>query len=136
MPQSNDLYLQMILMTVRAKKYLCVLSEAKKLTPVQSILLIVLIPGETKSMNELSEIMGCDASNITGLVDRLESHELIERSSSDKDRRIKHIRLTDIGIKFRQHLVDGLKKSELLDLSKLSESEEVELNRLVYKILN
>ena len=87
-------------------------------------------------MNELSEIMGCDASNITGLVDRLESHELIERSSSDKDRRIKHIRLTDIGIKFRQHLVDGLKKSELLDLSKLSESEEVELNRLVYKILN
>ena len=45
-------------------------------------------------MGVLAEILQCDASNITGVVDGLESRGLVERRVSTKDRRIKHLTLT------------------------------------------
>ncbi len=48
-------------------------------------------------MHQLAEECGCDPSNITGMVDKLEEKELVRRESSPTDRRVKIIVLTESG---------------------------------------
>lgn len=53
--------------------------------------------------------MGCDASNITGIVDRLEAKDLVVRSADKSDRRVKRIARTFAGneavTRFHQELI-------------------------------
>jgi DNA-binding MarR family transcriptional regulator len=49
------------------------------------------------SMGELAELLYCDASNVTGIVDRLESRGLVERTPDPNDRRVKRLVLTQQG---------------------------------------
>jgi DNA-binding MarR family transcriptional regulator len=48
-------------------------------------------------MNMLAVRLGCDASNVTGLVDRLSRRGLLVRRQSDDDRRVRWIELTGEG---------------------------------------
>ncbi len=57
---------------------------------------------EPMPMGELARRLGCDNSNITGIVDRLESRGLIERRPSPEDRRVKLLVLTKKGEELRQ----------------------------------
>jgi DNA-binding MarR family transcriptional regulator len=52
---------------------------------------------EPLSMRELAERLYCDASNVTGIVDRLEERRLVERQMLPGDRRVKQLVLTDAG---------------------------------------
>jgi DNA-binding MarR family transcriptional regulator len=67
------------------------------LTPQQ--LLAVKILGEygAMAMSELAVQLGCDASNVTSIVDKLEVRGLAERRSSEQDRRVKTIVLSAAG---------------------------------------
>ncbi len=55
-------------------------------------------------MGRLAETLACDASNVTGLVDRLESRGLIVRQASPADRRVKVLALTPTGARLREQL--------------------------------
>lgn len=55
-------------------------------------------------MRELAERVGCDASNVTGLVDRLEERGLLQRRPLAGDRRIKLLALTEQGSEVRRRL--------------------------------
>jgi MarR family transcriptional regulator, organic hydroperoxide resistance regulator len=57
--------------------------------------------GEPRSMGELAQRLVCDASNVTGLVDRLESRGLIERRPGPDDRRVRMLVLTPAGEELR-----------------------------------
>ncbi|WP_407986894.1 MarR family winged helix-turn-helix transcriptional regulator [Kitasatospora sp. CMC57] len=48
-------------------------------------------------MRALAELLGCDASNITGIVDRLEGRGLVRREADPADRRVKVVVLTSEG---------------------------------------
>jgi DNA-binding MarR family transcriptional regulator len=48
-------------------------------------------------MRRLAEQMNCEASNLTGLVDRLESRGLVERLPDPADRRVRVLALTPKG---------------------------------------
>ena len=48
-------------------------------------------------MRAIAERLVCDASNITGIVDRLESHGFVHREVSPSDRRVKNVVTTDSG---------------------------------------
>jgi DNA-binding MarR family transcriptional regulator len=76
------------------------------LTPVQGIVLRRLDPDRPTAMNELAEALACDASNVTGLVDRLEARGLVERRPAPGDRRIKAIVLTPAGIGLRRRVIE------------------------------
>ena len=52
---------------------------------------------EPMPMSALAERLFCDASNVTGIADRLESRGLIERQSPEGDRRVKGLVLTPAG---------------------------------------
>jgi DNA-binding MarR family transcriptional regulator len=64
------------------------------LAPMQCMALMSLEPDEPKPMSALAEVMQCDNSNVTGIVDRLEAQGLVERRASERDRRVKEIVLT------------------------------------------
>ena len=75
------------------------------LTPMQMGAVRTLDPDRPVPMSELAEALHCDASNVTGLVDRLEARGLAERRGADGDRRVKIIALTDEGARVREALV-------------------------------
>ena len=48
-------------------------------------------------MGQVAQTLACDASNVTGLVNRLESRGLVRRPASAEDRRVKVLDLTPAG---------------------------------------
>jgi DNA-binding MarR family transcriptional regulator len=74
------------------------LGEATRcgLTLPQAHMLRVLGSG-AQTTTSLARVFACDASNITGLVDRLEARALIARKSMNSDRRVKIINITPRG---------------------------------------
>jgi DNA-binding MarR family transcriptional regulator len=75
------------------------------LTPAQGSVLRHLEPGKPVPMNSLAELLVCDASNITGIVDKLEARGLIERQPSPDDRRVKMLAVTARGAELRQSFI-------------------------------
>jgi DNA-binding MarR family transcriptional regulator len=69
-------------------------------------MLLHLDPDRPVTMSEVASTLGCDASNVTGLVDRLEERGLIERRSASADRRVKMVAVTTPGSKQRTKLLD------------------------------
>ena len=65
-------------------------------------------PGEGRPMGALAEEWGCDASNATWMVDRLEERGLAERKASAIDRRVKLVVLTLLGRKIRAAIMEGM----------------------------
>lgn len=74
------------------------------LAPMQMFALKNLEPGRELPMSALAESLHCDASNVTGIVDRLEGRGLIERRPSPEDRRVKMIAVTEAGQKLREQI--------------------------------
>lgn len=75
------------------------------LTPVQGHALRSLDPAQPVAMSSLADALFCDASNVTGIVDKLESRGLIARQGADHDRRIKQLVVTEKGRKLRDKLI-------------------------------
>src|ERR1700709_2175506 len=73
------------------------LAAELELSPAQCHVLHLIEPGRPIPMGQLAETLACDASNVTGLVDRLESRGLVRRSPSAEDRRVKVLDLTPTG---------------------------------------
>ena len=77
------------------------LAQEMGLAPMQLHALRLIEPGEGVPMSSLAGKLFCDASNVTGIVDRLEGRGLIERRPSPTDRRVKLLVLTDEGARLR-----------------------------------
>jgi DNA-binding MarR family transcriptional regulator len=60
------------------------------------------------TMKELAQRMGCDASFVTTIADALERHGLARRAPSERDRRVKHLLLTEEGIAAKERLMGEL----------------------------
>src|SRR5471032_2123775 len=79
-----------------------------QLSPAQCHVLHLIEPERPLPMGRLAETLACDASNVTGLVDRLESRGLVRRRPSAGDRRVKVLVLTPTGSRLRAVLVDRM----------------------------
>ena len=74
------------------------------LSPPQAKVLQMMDPESGIAMSVAAERHGCDASNMTGLTDRLEARGLIERRAAEGDRRVRMLHLTPAGIELRERL--------------------------------
>ena len=74
------------------------------LTPVQGLALRTLDPASPMAMSALADTLACDASNVTGVVDKLEARGLIARQASGNDRRVKVLVVTEKGRDLRRKL--------------------------------
>ena len=75
-----------------------------ELSPMQAHVLRLLEPGRPVPMSSVAEGLACDASNVTGIVDRLEELGLIERRGAPHDRRVKMLFVTEEGARLRGEL--------------------------------
>jgi len=85
-------------------------------------------------MRVLAETLSCDASNVTGLVDRLESKGLVARQSSAEDRRVKVLTLTAAGARLRAILVERI-TAPPTTLARLSQDEQRDLVKILRRLL-
>jgi DNA-binding MarR family transcriptional regulator len=107
--------------------------EEFELTGAQAQLMRELAPGP-RPMGELAGRLGCDASNVTGLTDRLEDRGLVERRPSPGDRRVKVLALTDEGERLQRALWERLMADSPLG-NGLSAQEQAELLALLERLL-
>jgi DNA-binding MarR family transcriptional regulator len=105
-----------------------------ELTLPQAQLLMRLTPITPMKMNGLADALDCDGSNITGLVDKLETRGLIQRQAERADRRVKMIALTQAGIKFRTKLRGRLLEPSAA-IKGLSLSDKRTLRRIVKQMV-
>src|SRR6266581_3334862 len=104
------------------------------LSPIQCHVLHLIEPGRPLPMSRLADTLSCDASNVTGLVDRLESRGLVRRQSSLQDRRVKVLQLTPAGKRFRAQLLRQATGS--LPLARLSSDQQRALVRILEALVD
>jgi DNA-binding MarR family transcriptional regulator len=71
------------------------------LTPGHLKVLAVLEPDEALPMGSLAEMLECDPSMATWLIDRLEDRKLVDRRMLTTDRRVKVVTLTRRGVRLK-----------------------------------
>src|SRR5712671_1637174 len=86
------------------------LAAELELSPAQCHVLHLIEPGRPIPMGQLAETLACHASNVTGLIDRLESRGLVRRRPSAEDRRVKVLELTPTGIRLRTSVLEHMTK--------------------------
>jgi MarR family transcriptional regulator, organic hydroperoxide resistance regulator len=109
-------------------------SDELDLSPAQCHVLHLIEPGRPLPMRQLAETLSCDASNVTGLVDRLEARGLVERRPSAQDRRVKELQLTSAGLRLRSSLLRRM-SAQSHPLSRLSSRQQRELVRMLEALL-
>ncbi len=108
------------------------------LTGTQGMVVGVLIHNENVKISDLSEKLGLSNSTVSGIVDRMEKHGIIERIRSEEDRRVVHVNVTsEFRKKAESHFNDVEKKLEDIlsegtpeEVSKVIEGIEI-LHRLI-----
>jgi MarR family transcriptional regulator, organic hydroperoxide resistance regulator len=110
------------------------LAAELELSPAQCHVLRLIEPEKPMPMRQLAEGLCCDASNVTGLVDRLESRGLVRRHASEEDRRVKVIELTAKGARLRAEFLERM-TTPPEGLERLTPREQEMLARILQRML-
>jgi DNA-binding MarR family transcriptional regulator len=112
--KGDDLWLLLIEFALNLRGWWVTVCDTLDLTPTQGLALRTLNPETPMAMNALAETLACDASNVTGVVDKLEARGLIERRAAEGDRRVKMLVVTERGRDLRRKLFDEAAKPPAL----------------------
>jgi DNA-binding MarR family transcriptional regulator len=113
------------------KAVLSRLSEKYGLTVMQVHALYAISQGDS-SMGRVAGTLHCDASNVTGIVDRLVASRYIIRQEAEHDRRIKNLALTEKG---RNAIFDIYSQLPVRrGCSRLSSDDRTTLHNIVAKM--
>jgi DNA-binding MarR family transcriptional regulator len=112
------------------------MSRQFELTGPQSVVLRLLLNNGSMSSADLSRLMYVTASNMTGIIDRLEKKDLIERMRKEGDRRVSLIILTDTGKKLAVGIPDPIEKKFINQLADLEVDHVQLLAMAMNQILN
>ncbi|MEW2073944.1 MarR family transcriptional regulator [Streptomyces sp. NPDC013433] len=97
--------------------------------------LLSLLSLEPLPMRKLAQRLKCEPSNVTGIVDRLESRGLVERRPDPADRRVKLAAATAEGRRVARSLRESLRFARE-PLAGLSEAERVALRDALRRMLD
>ncbi|WP_395293198.1 MarR family winged helix-turn-helix transcriptional regulator [Kitasatospora hibisci] len=89
---------------------------------------------EPVPMRALAGRLGCDASNVTGIVDRLESLGLANREAAAGDRRVKIVVITEQGREIL-HLIRGEMARTHQAFEAMSDEQRVALHSICAQVL-
>ena len=110
------------------------LAATLELSPAQCHVLHVIQPGRPMPMKQLAATLSCDASNVTGLIDRLESRGLVRRLPGAADRRVKELDLTPTGARLRAQLIERM-TAPPASFGRLSARDQRTLARILSRLL-
>ena len=80
-------------------------------------------------MSELAEALTCDASYVTGVVDKLEARDLVRRTPKPDDRRVKLIALTPEGLDVSRRLREQVSQPPAF-IAALSDEDKTSLREI------
>jgi DNA-binding MarR family transcriptional regulator len=133
-PRSCEAWQLLVRFSFTQRASLPAFAAELELSPAQCHLLNLMEPDRPMPMGQLADALSCDASNVTGLVDRLESRGLLQRRPSAEDRRIKVLSLTPLGVRLRAALLERM-TAPPPSLGKLSQLEQRELAKILRRLL-
>ncbi|MFI6625492.1 MarR family winged helix-turn-helix transcriptional regulator [Streptomyces sp. NPDC050528] len=96
--------------------------------------LLSLLSLEPLPMRKLARKLKCEPSNVTGIVDRLETRGLVERRPDPADRRVKLAAATEEGRRVARSLRESLRFARE-PLAGLSDEERLALRGLLRRML-
>ena len=76
----------------------------------QQVELLCALPGREPSFGELAGLLGCDKTNVTGMVDRLARKGYLSREPCPADRRVIRVVLTDEGKALGERIREAVTK--------------------------
>jgi len=132
----DNIYGQLFQVAITAKHNLTDVAESYGLTVMQLYTLCLLEAGKSIPMNSLSSTLSCDASNVTGIVDRLLHQDYIKREENPKDRREKMITLSLKGTKICEKIAQAFEKDGLESLQSLTREDKNTLSTILKKIVD
>ena len=116
----------------RFKSELIKFADAYHMTPMQLYALYAMQEQAATTMGQVATILHCDASNVTGIVDRLVAQGLVVRQEDEHDRRTRTLRLTDQGITLVHEIATKLPKQ--LGCDQLNVDERLTLHNILSKL--
>jgi MarR family transcriptional regulator, organic hydroperoxide resistance regulator len=134
-PHACDAWQLLLRLFFSQRAHLPPLAAELELSPAQCHVLHLIEPGRPIPMGQLAESLACHASNVTGLVNRLESRGLVRRRPSDGDRRVKVLDLTPKGSRLRVLLLDRM-TAPPATLDRLSVHDQQTLVRILARLLD
>jgi MarR family transcriptional regulator, organic hydroperoxide resistance regulator len=105
-----------------------------ELSPMQAHVLRLLEPDQPLPMRTLARKLCCDASNVTGIVDRLEERGLVRRDASPGDRRVKMLVVTSDGVLVRRRMLKRLSQAPE-PIARLSLDDQRALREILVRAL-
>jgi DNA-binding MarR family transcriptional regulator len=107
--------------------------EAADISPPQLKALLSLRAGDPMPMRAIAEMLRCDASWVTGIVDGVEERGYVERQAHARDRRVKVVTITALGEKAAVKAMDRLTEPPPA-LAVLTQNEQRTLRDLLRKV--
>src|SRR6476659_2443950 len=101
---------------------------------MQAHVLRLLEPDQPLPMRTLARKLCCDASNVTGIVDRLEERGLVRRDAAPGDRRVKMLAVTNSGLEVRRRIVRRLSEAPE-PIARLSATDQRALREILNRAL-
>ncbi|MFJ9949880.1 MarR family winged helix-turn-helix transcriptional regulator [Kitasatospora sp. NPDC091207] len=108
-------------------------AAARSLTGAQAKVLALLRRGPMP-MRHIAQTLSCEPSNITGIVDRLESRGFVTREADRQDRRVKLVAATETGSAASEELRESLNFARE-PLAALGPEERTALRDLLRRML-
>jgi MarR family transcriptional regulator, organic hydroperoxide resistance regulator len=133
-PHACDAWQLLIKLSFSQQTQVSPLAAELELSPAQCHVLRLLEPERPLPMRALAEGLCCDASNVTGLVDRLETRGLVRRRASEEDRRVKVLELTPKGVRVRAVFLERM-TAPPEGLARLTPREQQMLVRILGRLL-
>jgi DNA-binding MarR family transcriptional regulator len=103
-------------------------------SPPQLKAMLSLQADQPLAMRDIAELLRCDASWVTELVDGLEERDFVERRVHPTDRRVKTVWITPEGEAARARALDRLHEPPDALVERLSVAELQTLRRLLRKV--
>ena len=109
------------------KQYVRKNFEHEGITMPQSSVLGMLMKNGEMKITELSNKLTLSSSTVSGIVDRLEKQQLVERSRSEEDRRIVYVKASPKFIEMHKESSKKIERSfeELLDTGTTEEIDKI-----------
>lgn len=130
--EAHDLSRRLLQVAERARADFANVVTELGLTTVQARAVLWL--DQPSPMRELAGHLQCDASNVTGLADRLEHLGIVERVPG-RDRRVTLLRLTRQGLTLRAEVADRVAHRSTVT-ARLTSPERQQLAVLLDKLLD
>ena len=122
-------------MQARLEAHFAELAAQYDLSAVQAKVLMQLPGDGATTMRSLAAQLQYDASNLTGVVDRLEAMGAVRRQPHAQDRRVKRVELTDRGRRLRETFWEKL-TNQSGPLGRLKSRELTSLRALLVSAMN